>query len=627
MKNTHKKIVSTIISKTLIFVFVVLLIGVFKSIFGAENSLVGVTSVVLMLALLQQDLTRSPLKYLSKLILFNVVLGGATFVANQNVWLALVINFSIMCFIGYTFSYELRTSLNMLFGLHYILMLTNPVSIEQLPMRLLSLVFAAFMIMAAQFLVNKNKLTKSSDRILNNIQDNILVKIDLLKEENEIVDINEIIEKEINKLKMMIYDSGKKESNITEYGKNRINILSCLEKVNILLDKINEKNIDKIFLNDIKTQLLNAKHGKFNINSLENLISKYEEMDINTMHEFIFAIEHLSIQKEEGKKLTNIAANIRDNINEIPLEFRSISNLRKNINIKSNRVAYGIRLGLLVAITSFITNFFNLEFGNWMVYTVFSLTQLYSDYTKLKSKKRIVGTIIGALIVFILFNIIKDSSTRSIILVATGYFMSYVSDYKHVAIFVTISSICSAVINIPDPNIVIINRVVFVGIGAIISLIANKFVLERKYKDEEMKLNTMQKDISNRIIEEVLLTEDINGCSVENLVLIPAFIDDRVQNLNLNIGESLAYNCKQLINQIHQIYLIGSKNHSDLICNAKDIIVNSRSKEVAKTRLVEYMETIDSHREKALLGMVLNTIKEMHYTNNNADILDLEIAL
>ena len=200
MKNTHKKIVSTIISKTLIFVFVVLLIGVFKSIFGAENSLVGVTSVVLMLALLQQDLTRSPLKYLSKLILFNVVLGGATFVANQNVWLALVINFSIMCFIGYTFSYELRTSLNMLFGLHYILMLTNPVSIEQLPMRLLSLVFAAFMIMAAQFLVNKNKLTKSSDRILNNIQDNILVKIDLLKEENEIVDINEIIENEINKL-------------------------------------------------------------------------------------------------------------------------------------------------------------------------------------------------------------------------------------------------------------------------------------------------------------------------------------------------------------------------------------------------------------------------------------------
>ncbi|MCG4734681.1 FUSC family protein, partial [Casaltella massiliensis] len=80
---------------------------------------------------------------------------------SQNAFLGLVLNFSIMMFIGYYFSYELKKPVNMMIGLHYILMMVSPISISQLPLRLSALVTGAFMIMAVQLIAKKNKLSKT----------------------------------------------------------------------------------------------------------------------------------------------------------------------------------------------------------------------------------------------------------------------------------------------------------------------------------------------------------------------------------------------------------------------------------------------------------------------------------
>ena len=41
-----------------------------------------------------------------------------------------------MLFIGYYFTYELKKTINMLIGLHYMLLLTYPVTVSQLPRRI-----------------------------------------------------------------------------------------------------------------------------------------------------------------------------------------------------------------------------------------------------------------------------------------------------------------------------------------------------------------------------------------------------------------------------------------------------------------------------------------------------------
>ncbi|GKZ11120.1 hypothetical protein ANS017_25040 [Paraclostridium bifermentans] len=89
MKKNKKEIKSLIISKTLIFIVVVLLVSSFKAIFKAENSLVGVTTVVLMLVLLEMDLTLNPIKNLLSLISLNLALGLSAFLVSQNAFLGL----------------------------------------------------------------------------------------------------------------------------------------------------------------------------------------------------------------------------------------------------------------------------------------------------------------------------------------------------------------------------------------------------------------------------------------------------------------------------------------------------------------------------------------------------------
>lgn len=62
--HNNYKISSLILSKTFMFIFV----SIFKYIFGVENSLIGVTTIVLTLVLLEQDLTTEFNKNLINLI-------------------------------------------------------------------------------------------------------------------------------------------------------------------------------------------------------------------------------------------------------------------------------------------------------------------------------------------------------------------------------------------------------------------------------------------------------------------------------------------------------------------------------------------------------------------------------
>ncbi|WP_195989714.1 hypothetical protein [Clostridium sp. D53t1_180928_C8] len=165
MKKNKKELISLVISQTIIFIVIVLMVGILKSIFGPENSMLGVTSIVLMLVLSSLDLTVNPVKNLISLIIINLILGLSAFLSSQYLFIGLILNFLIMLFIGYYFSYELKQPVNMLVGLHYILLLTYPVTTSQLPKRIILLILGAFMIMVFQMLSNKNKLIKSRKKV------------------------------------------------------------------------------------------------------------------------------------------------------------------------------------------------------------------------------------------------------------------------------------------------------------------------------------------------------------------------------------------------------------------------------------------------------------------------------
>lgn len=632
MKKNKKEIKSLIISKTLIFIVVVLLVSSFKAIFKAENSLVGVTTVVLMLVLLEMDLTLNPIKNLISLIILNLALGLSAFLVSQNAFLGLVLNFSIMMFIGYYFSYELKKPVNMMIGLHYILMMVSSISISQLPLRLSALVTGAFMIMAVQLIANKNKLSKTRKTMLNSIADNTLFKIDLIKADKDTVDIDLSLSMNINKLKSLIFDSGKTDSHLTECGRNTINILSCLEKINSILGDVKNKSYSSELLDDISTVLKELKNDKFNINS-NDLECKYKESilysldttDIEIIYDFINTVKTLDIEIKKYNETHNMQKNIQNELS-IPDEFKQLHIQKNLIRLKSPRVAYGIRLGLVVALTFFIVDLFNIEFGEWAVYTVFALSQPHSEYTVCKSKKRIIGTLLGSVIMFILFNLITDPELRTIMLVLAGYLMSYVSDYRNLVTFVTVSSVASAALYVANPNIIIMNRVIFVVIGIAIALIANKFVFNRKLLDEELNLNNIQIDSSRKMLGEVLLNEgSSNASAIGILYLIPSLIDLRIGYLNqngLNMEKSFINKNKVLMNDLYQVYLLGKDDtaYDIILSDIKEILDCSNNLDVMELRIQESIRCSHTIKEKFLLikiSKILSILNDMDYNESS----------
>ena len=167
-----------IISKTAIFIIVVGFVIAFKSIFGDENTLIGVTTITATLMFLERDLTLSPIRNTIKLILINLLLGISSYLVVSNMYLGIIVNFLTLFFISYTFCYNLRNPLYLPFTLQYLFLLAEPVDSNGFFIRIMALVFGAIVIMVAQILFNKNRLAKSGNKLLDNVCDSILNKID-----------------------------------------------------------------------------------------------------------------------------------------------------------------------------------------------------------------------------------------------------------------------------------------------------------------------------------------------------------------------------------------------------------------------------------------------------------------
>lgn len=153
--------------------------------------------------------------------------------------------------------------------------------------------------------------------------------------------------------------------------------------------------------------------------------------------------------------------------------------LGKGYRIHKIRGGYAIRIGLLTSITVFIVGFLKLSQGRWMVYTIFSLTELYSHQCKVRAKERLQGTIIGTIITLGLFMLIKDVAVRGAIVLMGGYLDTYTTNYRDKIICVTISVVASVSLT-NGMMLTAFERITYVFLGIILSLLVNKFVLETK---------------------------------------------------------------------------------------------------------------------------------------------------
>ncbi|MCA9765250.1 MAG: FUSC family protein [Carnobacterium sp.] len=327
-----------IVPNTVMFAKILVFINLFGYVFGVNNNLVGITILIILLVLMQEDLTKKPIENFIKLTSINLISGILTHLSSQNMWVGFILNFVALATIGYFFSSRLNKTLVVPFGLQYLFMLYSPVTGIDFDKRLIGLVAGAVLVMITQFIIHP----KSS------------------QSENETLELVEV--------------------------------------------------------------------------------------------------------------------------NEDTSLYKTVRVIGRDYSVHRVRGAYALRIGLITAITAFIVAFFNLQEGRWIVYTVFSLTELYSENCTIRSKQRVQGTIFGAVIILVLFVFIKDNSIRAMIILVAGYLDSFTTNYRDKMICVTISVIASTAL-INNALYAAVNRISYILIGTILALIVDKLVFKNKLND------------------------------------------------------------------------------------------------------------------------------------------------
>ena len=97
--------------------------------------------------------------------------------------------------------------------------------------------------------------------------------------------------------------------------------------------------------------------------------------------------------------------------------------IKESFRSNSLRFSYAFRLAIGITVTSFIVDYFNIQEGRWIVYTVNSLIQPFYEKYEEKTKDRIIATVIGVAIISFSFWFCKIYYRKSIINGWSGVFI------------------------------------------------------------------------------------------------------------------------------------------------------------------------------------------------------------
>lgn len=553
-----------VISKTLIFLFIVLFVAGFKGVFGAENTLIGVTTVIALLMYLERDLTANPWRNFFILLGINVLQGVFGFLSAMNLWLAIPLNFISMFIVGYFFTFNLKKPLAVAFGLQYLFILTTPISLSDLPLRLLALSSGAMIVMIVQVIVNKDKLSKAGNKHLLNICHKLIEKVESISDNHECLKCDISIETSIKELRKIIYYRRYEGYYLSHEGRLKLKISACLEKIYMLLNRFEDVENKAEVITLLRLELENIKQyiekKSLNTESLHAFHDLEEKTNSVYINEIIQSFELLydllqEVYASDKKELNKI-----EKLVDIPANFKSSYNHFVNFDWNSVRFTYAMRLGIIISIAAFISAFFELEQGRWILFTIFSVTQPYLEQAKYRFRERIIGTVIGIVIFAILFSIFINTTSRSLLILLFGYLNSYAVQYRNIIITATVCALGTATL-ISSPIIVTMERMIYVVVGVIIGMIANRLIFPHSIQKGTSTLVKMYKDTSKMLMEEVYqyFKNRANSHSINNLFVITSFIEDRIllNNETMELEQSLQYLEKQrkLNNGIYELFL------------------------------------------------------------------------
>ncbi|HII4499427.1 TPA: FUSC family protein [Clostridium perfringens] len=509
----------------------VVLMGLYKTIFGVENTVIGLIIAMASYAFLRLDLTSYPIYKSMIFLILNLFLAISAYISAINPFVGLIINFLILFTVSFIYTTEFKNVISYIFLLLYVYMWEYPISLDELPRRLVAMGVGVFIIIGIHILFNRRNFRRNSNNIIiksiRNIQKEIYHIINESYEEKE----NIYIDSELRKLLVLI--NGRNNNKFIGNNKDDIyfNIVLILERINSIINKVgkfNSKSKDVIdYLNSLNHDLENItlflERKVECINEEKDDLSKPSTINNWTEKEYAFLEECTELIRLLEKNINNLYEYSRKKPRKrIKVKFNLKELLIGNSSLKMKhlRVAYSLKLAIAVSLIMFIVDLFKIPQGRWIVTSVYVVIQPYEEETLTKAIKRFKGTIIGVILYISIFTFFPHIIPLELLLLILMFFYFVQKDYDKKVVctaLMTLSfGLCRSTV-----GYLAFYRFLFVIIGIAIALGVNKIIFPQSVKNSIYDLKERYLELTNKLLYElksILYEEKYNENTIKLLL-------------------------------------------------------------------------------------------------------------
>ncbi|XZI79231.1 FUSC family protein [Clostridium perfringens] len=529
---TIKQMNIKIFKLPLIFaVLSVVLMGLYKTIFGVENTIIGLIIAMASYAFLRLDLTSYPIYKSMIFLILNLFLAISAYISAINPFVGLIINFLILFTVSFIYTTEFKNVISYIFLLLYVYMWEYSISLDELPRRLVAMGVGVFIIIGIHILFNRRNFKKNSNNIIirsiRNIQKEICHIINESYREKE----NIYIDSELRKLLILI--EGRNNNKFIENHKDDIyfNIVLILERINSIINKvgkINNKSKDVIdYLNSLNHDLENITlflERKVDcINEEKDDLNKDSTINNWTEKEYAFLGECTELIRLLEKNINNLYEyNRKKSRKRIKVKFNLKELLIGNSSLKMKhlRVAYSLKLAIAVSLIMFIVDLFKIPQGRWIVTSVYVVIQPYEEETLTKAIKRFKGTIIGVIIYISIFTFFPHIIPLELLLLILMFLYFVQKDYEKKVVCTALMTL-SFGLSRSTVGYLAFYRFLFVIIGIVIALGVNKIIFPQSVKNSIYDLKERYLELTSKLLYElksILYEEEYNENTVKLLL-------------------------------------------------------------------------------------------------------------
>ncbi|EIF6174277.1 FUSC family protein [Clostridium perfringens] len=509
----------------------VVLMGGYKTIFRVENTIIGLIIAMASYAFLSLDLTSYPIYKSMIFLILNLFLAISAYISAINPFVGLIINFLILFTVSFIYTTEFKNVISYIFLLLYVYMWEYPISLDELPRRLVAMGVGVFIIIGIHILFNRRNFKKNSNTIIirsiRNIQKEICHIINESYREKE----NIYIDSELRKLLILI--EGRNNNKFIENNKDDIyfNIVLILERINSIINKvgkINNKSKDVIdYLNSLnhdlenitlflerKVDCINEEKDDLNKSSTINNWAEKEYTFLEECTELIRLLEkNINNLYEYNRKKSRKRIKVKFNLKELLIGNSSLK-------MKHLRVAYSLKLSIAVSLIMFIVDLFKIPQGRWIVTSVYVVIQPYEEETLTKAIKRFKGTIIGVIIYISIFTFFPHIIPLELLLLILMFLYFVQKDYEKKVVCTALMTL-SFGLSRSTVGYLAFYRFLFVIIGIGIALGVNKLIFPQSIKNSIYDLKERYLELTNKLLYElksILYEEKYNENTVKLLL-------------------------------------------------------------------------------------------------------------